>query len=212
MVLGKLARRLQRLEPLDVDPPGAFDEPAGEVGDVVGMAALLAAGQFEVFGDAFVEPQRHAGHDGVHIAVGRLVPEILGDSILPRGEDGQPRVGLDEERPPHRKARKVTAREGVVAFVILKEIEVHRLVGDRQIEPLTDVDAQGLELAHQTMLLGERKVGPDHELSGEHLRPPRQLGSLRPARRRRRPRERRVGKPVRREHGDLRTAGGEACA
>ena len=127
------------------------------------VEALFASRCLEVFRDALVEPERYSRHDGMHVAVGRLVPEILGDSILPRGKDGQPRVGLDEERPPHWKARKVAAREGVVAFVIFEEIEVHRLVGDREIEPLADVDAEGFELAHQAMLLGERKQLPESQ-------------------------------------------------
>ena len=61
----------------------------------------------------------------------RLVPQILGDPVLPDREDGEGRVGLDEEGPPRWKAGKLPGRKVVVPLLVLEQVEMHRLVGDR---------------------------------------------------------------------------------
>ena len=129
------------------------------------MDSLAAARHFEVLGDPLVEPQRHGGNDGVDVAVCRLVAEILGDPVLPRREYRERRVGFDEERPPHREVGKVTGGEAVVAAGVGEEIEMDRLVGDRQTEILRDLRPHRLEITDETMLLGEAEVGVDHQLA-----------------------------------------------
>ena len=58
----------------------------------------------------------------------RLVAQILGDPVLPGGEDRERRVGLDEERAPHREVGEVAGGEGVVPAGVGEEIEMDRLV------------------------------------------------------------------------------------
>ena len=69
--------------------------------------------------------------------------------------------------------------EGVVAGGVFEEIEVHRLVGDRQAELLADVGAKRLEVADEPVLAGDRKIGMDHELAGDHLRAVGKVAALR---------------------------------
>ena len=84
------------------------------------LDALLAAGEIEELGDALVEPEGDGWHDGMHVAVRRLVSEVFGDPILPGRKHRQGRVGLDEKGPAHRKAWELPGREGVVAGLVPK--------------------------------------------------------------------------------------------
>ena len=93
---------------------------------------LFAARQFEVFRDPFVEPQRDRGDDRMDVPVGRLVPEILGDPVLPGGEHRERGVGFHEKRPPHRETREAPRGELVVAAWLAEQVEMHRLVRHRQ--------------------------------------------------------------------------------
>jgi hypothetical protein len=70
---------------------------------VATVQAVVAPRSLEELSDPLVEPQGHRRHDGVNVAVGCLVPKILSDSVLPRRENGERGVGLDEKRPPRRK-------------------------------------------------------------------------------------------------------------
>ena len=47
---------------------------------------------------------------------------------------------------------------------------MHRFVGNGQAEFLADIGTQRLEIPHETVLAGEREIGMDHELAGNHLR------------------------------------------
>ena len=47
---------------------------------------------------------------------------------------------------------------------------MHRLVGDRQAELLADIGSEALQLPDDPVLLGQRKVSVDHELTGDNFR------------------------------------------
>ena len=72
------------LQPFDPWLPGAFQQAAGEV---IGMGLVQASsrlGQFEELSQALIEPERDAGYHGMEVAMGGLVPKVLGDPLLPR--------------------------------------------------------------------------------------------------------------------------------
>ena len=105
----------------------------------------------------------------MHIAMRRLVPQILRDPILPDREDGEGGFGLDEEGPPRWKAGKLPGSKVVVPLLVLEQVEMHRLVGDRQAELLAHVSPKTLQFPDDSVLLGQREVGVDHELTGDDL-------------------------------------------
>ena len=133
------------------------------------VQSLIGPRHLKIFCDAFVEPEGNRRKHGMHIAVGCLVPEIFGNTILPGGEHRKAGVGLDEEGPAGGESGELPGHKGLVAGRILKQVEVDRLVGDRQIEPLADVCAERLQFPHESVLARERKIGMDHQLPGDKL-------------------------------------------
>ena len=174
VILRHLAGRGERLETVQIGLPGALEQATREMGHVAAVEAVIAPRRLEELGDSLVEPERHRGHDGVHVAVRGLVPEILGDPVLPGGEHRERGVGLDEKRPPRREGRKAAGHEGVVPGGVFEQVEVHRLVGHRQPEFLAHVGSQAVELADEPMLAGEREVGMNDQLPGGHFTAVRQ--------------------------------------
>ena len=86
VILGHVARHRQRLEPVEVGTPGALQQATGEMGDVATVEAVVAPRRLEELGDPLIEPQGHRGHDGVNVAVRRLMPQVFGDPVLPGRE------------------------------------------------------------------------------------------------------------------------------
>ena len=168
VVLRHRPGRLQPLHASDVWPPGSFDQPACQMGDMVRMEPLIGPRPLEILGDALIEPERHRRHDGMDVAVGRFVTEILGHAILPGSEDRERRIGLDEEGSPWRQAREPLGDKGLIAGRILKKIEVDRLIRNRETELLANLGPHGFKLPDEPMLTGQRKVGVDQQLARGH--------------------------------------------
>ena len=100
--------------------------------EIHAVVAMLAARDLKVFGQPFVEPERQVRQHRVEIAVRHFMAKIDRHMLAPLGIDGQPCVGLDEERPPVGELRKSAMNERAESFAVLEQIDVDRLVGGRQ--------------------------------------------------------------------------------
>jgi hypothetical protein len=131
MVLGHRRRVFEGFQPFQLRLPGAFQQPASQVGGMPFMEPRRGFRQLKEFGQSLVQPERQAGDDGMQIAVRRFVPQVFSDPLLPGGEDGQGGIGLDKAGPPCRKLREVPTHEGLIVLQIGEQVEVDRFVRDR---------------------------------------------------------------------------------
>ena len=123
--------------------------------------------------------------------------------------DDEQRVLL-AERPPGKSMAGLWELPGgkvVIPLLVLEQVEMHRLVGDRQAELLAHVGPKALQFPDDPVLLGQREVGVDHELTGDDLRAGWQTGRCRPW-------ERHLlqsGRAPARRSGQMGTAGGSTA-
>ncbi len=122
---------------------------------------LLSSRHFEVFGKSFVEPEWQMRNGGVQVTMRHLVAKIFRDLITPISINGQPRIALDEKRPPLGKLRIMSGHEPAVRFRLAKQIDVDRFVGHRQFELRCQVLSLRCQFVEQPMIRWECKITVD---------------------------------------------------
>ena len=161
---------------MDVGIPSPRRAGRHQLVDVQPMVTVLSSRHLKVFRQTFVEPQRQVLQDRMQIAVRHFMAEIDRHVLAPLGINGQPRVGLDEERPPFGEAREAIVHERAEPLGVLEQIDVNRLVARRQAQLDAHIEPQGVHLLQQPVLAGDFEIAVDHKLIEADAVAGRQLG------------------------------------
>src|SRR4051812_7980573 len=100
----------------------------------------------------------------MQISVSNFVSQVFGNAITPMRVNGQPDVGLQEERPPRWHSRKFLLEILLVSLGVAKQVHLDRLVAQRQSQDASHIIALICQFAYETMVGRQLEVAVKHKL------------------------------------------------
>jgi hypothetical protein len=124
------------------------------------------AGNFEIFGEAFVEPEGDGGEARVEDAVGVLVAEVFLDAVAPVGVDGELVFGSDEVGAARGEAGMDLFEVAAVGVFVREEVDDDVVPGRGEPQRRDDVLAEVDEVGDERVLLRQLEVADEEEVVG----------------------------------------------
>ena len=155
------------------------------------IQAPSTSGDLEILGQALVQPERDVWQHRVQVSVSHFVPKVFRYPVSPLGIHLKPRVGFQEVRAARGEVRVVKTNEPVELLVIVEQVDVNRLIGDRQCQPVADVTSPGHQLLQQPVIGRQREIAVHDQLVADNRIADRQR---QPCPRLHAPRSRQVGR------------------
>ena len=106
----------------------ALSHLLGKQINVRGMDPMCSSSGFEVFSEAFVQPEREIGDCGVEISVRHHMAKVFSHHFTPVRVDTQSGIGLDEKRTPCRQKRMMFRHVAIVTIRVFEQVNIDRFV------------------------------------------------------------------------------------
>ncbi len=171
LAVSHLVERANRFEPCDVGCArpiefwadfrvmGVFSDPQG-------------TGDLEVLGESFIQPKGDTHHAGMENGVRAFMAKVFGQVIALVRENITGTIRFDEHGPSRRDMREVPLHILVIGALLLKEIDVDRLLRTADIEQALHVGLKLNQLAKQRVVRFHGVVGVDQEGAFHRLERP----------------------------------------